>query len=118
MYQKLEEGTGNVLAYRLTGTLTASELKVIKDDVAQAAETHGKVRLLCEVDGLTGAEPGAIWEDLKGMPQYVRDLERVAVVGDRRWQEWATRAASVLPIAESAYFEPEERSRAWTWIRE
>jgi hypothetical protein len=117
MYRKLDEGTGDVLAYRLNGTLTQADVKEIKRDMESAIDSHGTVRVLCEMGDFSGAEPGAVWEDLKLTPRYARDVDRIAIVGDKRWHDGLARVTDALSIADAEFFEPDRRDEAWDWIR-
>lgn len=116
MFRKLGDGSDRVLAYRLSGTVTDRDVEEIKRDLASAASAD-KVRMLVEVDDVSGAEPAAVWEDLKATPRYIRDVERLAVVGDRRWQDWLTTLTDTLPIADAEFFEPAHRDDAWNWVQ-
>lgn len=116
MYRVLENQDG-VIGYRLSGTLTDKEVKEIQREVESIADEHGRVRMLCEMGDFSRAEPAAIWQDLKFTPQYAENLEKFAVVGDKRWHEWVTKLADAAMPIESRYFEASELDQAWDWVR-
>lgn len=117
MYRRVNDGDGQVLAYRLSGKLTEGEVEEMKREVASAMEEHGKVRMLCEMGDFSGADPAAIWEDLKFTPRYVQDLEKFAIVGDKRWHEWVAKLSDNLTTGEAEFFEPTHLDEAWDWIQ-
>ncbi len=51
-------------------------------------EDHGSVRCLVELTDLHGIEPRALWDEIKFDVHHARQIERCAVVGDRRWEAW------------------------------
>jgi hypothetical protein len=116
MYHRIGESEGSVLGYRLSGRLTEAEVKEIQRDMEAAVEQHGKVRVLCEMGDFSGAEPGAIWQDLKFTPRYVKDLERFALVGDNRWHKVITELSDKAGLADARFFELSEVDAAWEWL--
>jgi hypothetical protein len=115
MYVTLPESTGNVLGYALEGRLTEEEVEEIQQQLADVLEAHGSARMLIRADHLHGVEPTAVWQDLRMTPEYVTKLDRIAVVGDARWQKWLATISDL--VTEAAFFAPEEIDRAWGWVR-
>jgi hypothetical protein len=116
MYRKLSETTGNLLGYAIEDRLTEDEVLRMQGELSAAMERHGSVRLLARLEGLEGVEPSAVWQDLKMTPEYVRNIERMAVVGEARWQEWSTKLAGAF--TEARHFAPDELDQAWAWLRQ
>jgi hypothetical protein len=48
-------------------------------------------------------------------PEYARNIDRMAVVGDRRWHEWMAELGDMAVDAE--YFERGHLDRALEWLR-
>jgi hypothetical protein len=116
MYRKLPESSGNTLAYALEVELTREDVDKLQAELSTAMDQQGPLRVLVRTDGLEDIEPGAVWQDLKMTSDYVRNIERFAVVGDERWQEWLAKVSDTF--IDAAYFPPEEFARAWAWIRD
>jgi uncharacterized membrane protein len=114
MYRKLPKSAGNTLAYALEVELSEEDVQNIQAELSAAIEQHGSLRLLVRADGLDDIEPWAVWQDLKMAPDYMRHIERLAVVGDRRWHDWVAKLSN--SFADAAYFEPAEATRAWQWL--
>ena len=47
---------------------------------------HGKLRLLFDMAGFHGWEGGALWQDIKFDMKHFGDIERLAMVGETKWQ--------------------------------
>lgn len=117
MYRRLEQSAGNVLGYHLSGKLTEEEVKEIYREVEGVIEQHGKARLLCVLGDLSMPEMGAAWEDLKRTPQWVKDLERLALVGDERWQRWMAGVSDLISQGEAEFFREGDIDKAWEWVK-
>jgi hypothetical protein len=117
MIRRLETEAPQVLAYDIDRTLTTEDVRAVHDDLRATIDERGSARLLIDVRDLGSAEPGAVVEDLKLTPEYVKDVERYAVVGDERWQRWLTSAADMVTRGEARWFEPEQFEEARDWIR-
>ncbi len=118
MYTKLKESTDSVLGYHFNGKITRSEVEEIQQEVQQAIDAHGNVRFLGAIGDLDMPEAGAIWQDLKMLPDYVKHIDRAAVVGEAKWQQWATKLSnSVLPV-EARHFTQAQILDAWRWLKE
>lgn len=118
MYRKLPESEDSVLGYYVTGTVTMDEIREIHRDIDRAMDEHGTVRLLVDVRDMAAPEPGAVWEDLKLTPEYLRSVEKYAIIGDSRWHDLATRATSMVAKGEAKYFERGQEGAAWEWLRD
>jgi hypothetical protein len=116
MFRRLPDSAAHVIGYELRGAVTEQDVERMQADLRAAIEDHGRIRLLVTLDDLEGIEPAAVWQDLKMTDEYVRHLDRMAVVGSERWQAWATDAADV--VTDAACFPPEQYEEAWRWLRE
>jgi hypothetical protein len=116
MIRRLDTGAPRVVAYAIDGTLTTDDIGTLHRDLRATIAEHGAARLIMDVGGVGGAEPLAVVKDLKLTPEYVNDVERYAIVGDARWQEWLTGATDLLTRGEARYFGADEHERAREWI--
>ena len=118
MLEVLEAGADGVVELRVAGKVTRAEFERLTPRLEEAIARHGSIRLLCDLTGWTGLEPGALWEDLRFTLRHGRDIERMAVVTDRRWIERWVGLAGQLTRTETRCFEPHERAAAGAWVRE
>lgn len=65
----------------------------------------------------TGWNPAALWRDLKLDYQHGGQFGRVAIVGDRRWEAWATELFDPDFPGEVRFFEQEEDAEAEEFLR-
>ncbi len=51
---------------------------------------YGRIRVLMDLQDFHGWDFGAAWADFTFGLKHLGQLERCAVVGDKRWEEWLT----------------------------
>ncbi len=76
------------------------------------------VRLLIELYDFRGWTTGALWEDTKFTARHFRNIERMAVVGESRWQQGVTLFFKPFTAAAVRYFDMKSINDARQWIRE
>ncbi len=119
MFQVLEQGAGRVVCLKVTGKITAEDMKAMTRCLeAEIAGGHGPIRLLSDVSDFEGMEIAAFWRDLTFSLKHVGDFDRVAVVGSKTWIEWWTKGLSPFVKAEARCFPPEAIDQAWAWLRD
>lgn len=107
-----------VVALQVIGTLQKSDFEVLGPRLDVLLEQHGKLRLFVELVDFEGWTAGAAWEDVKLALKHFRDIERIAVVGESRWEKGIAVLAKPFTAAEVRYFDVEERVSAQSWIQE
>jgi hypothetical protein len=116
MISRLASRGGKALAYHVAGRVTQEEVRDVHREIEEAIRREGKARILVEIGDLGMPEPMAVLEDFKLVPEYVRDVERFALVGDQRWQPWATRLTGLLTRGEARHFASDEVDLALDWL--
>ena len=113
-----EEANGKILVINLTGKLTKEDYQQFVPHVERLIAQHGKVRMVVQMHDFHGWEMGALWEDLKFDWKHFSHIERLALVGDKRWE--AGMAAFCRPFTGAAirYFDVSEASKATEWIHQ
>ena len=61
---------------------------------------------------------GALWEDIKFDLKHFRDIDRLAMVGDRTWQKWMATFCRPFTSATIRYFDHDEITDAREWLFE
>lgn len=118
MYSILQDLGDDVIGVRVSGTLTASDYERLAPWAKVEAARPGKRRVLVDTRGFTGwdsLEAGIA--DLRLDAAVHRQLDRVAIVGDRRWHELMTRLSDPFTPADVRYFDAEAFDDALRWVR-
>lgn len=109
---------GKTLVMQVNGRLTKEDFKPFTAEFDRLVRQHGKLRVLADITGFKGLDGGALWEDLKLSVKHFDDLERMAVIGDKRWEEVLTNLAKPFNTMTLRYFDHADKATARTWLRE
>ena len=118
MIDILETVTPKVVGLRLSGTLHDEDHKRFVWPMESILTTEGKVRLFIELEDFHGWDLHAAWDDLKFSLKHYSDFERIAMVGDRKWEEWMTTFCKPFTKAKVMYFDKSHVDAAWKWLLE
>jgi hypothetical protein len=70
----------------VTGELKKAELDAVQSEFAQYLADAGAIRLLVLLKNFTGWEKNAAWDDTNFFFSHGDKLEKIAVVGNSRWE--------------------------------
>jgi SpoIIAA-like len=115
---KVVSTDGNVIWVKVSEKLTKEDYTDLTASWEKMIAAHGKMRLVFDMQDFHGWEPAAAWDDLKFSVTHSSQVERIAMIGDKKWEEWATRMGAVLTAAQVRYFDSSQRDEAQRWIRE
>jgi hypothetical protein len=113
-----QEAEGRILLVRARGKLERADYESFVPEVEQLIQNYGKIRLLLELHNFHGWTAGAIWEDVKFDVKHFNDIERLAIVGESRWQEGMAIFCKPFTTAQIRYFSQDQLSEARQWIEE
>lgn len=110
---------GKVIEVAVSGKLTDADYQhYFIPQFDALAKQYEKVRMLFEMSDFHGWEVKAAWDDLKlGMKHYGH-VERIAMVGEKKWQQWMAQFGKAFTAAEVRYFDKMESAAARVWIEE
>jgi len=118
MIEKLEKSSGKIIGFTLSGRLHDEDYKIFVPQLESVMEQEGKTRLLAHFHDFHGWDLHAAWDDMKFGVKHYDDLERIALVGDRKWEEWMAKICKPFTRASVRYFDSSEIEKAWEWLRE
>jgi hypothetical protein len=100
---------------KATGTLTHEDYLVITPmlEGALSQVDQPQVSLFLDATELDGWDLHAAWDDLKLGLNHKSEFERVAILGNKHWQEWATKVGSWFIAGEIKYFEDQDDALKW-----
>jgi len=114
--QLSERHEGKVLEVGVSGKLIDADYERFVPEFERLAKRHGKVRLLFEMSQFHGWDAKAAWDDFKFGVKHHRDIERLAVVGEKKWQQRMTELSKLFITAEVRYFARTELEAARAWL--
>ncbi|HKB58785.1 MAG TPA: STAS/SEC14 domain-containing protein [Gallionellaceae bacterium] len=119
MISQIETGSPRILGLKLSGKLKDEDYHSFAPAVDQMiAAVPGKVRLFVRLEDFYGWDLHGAWDDLAFGIKHYSDTDRIAMVGEKKWEEWMTLLWKPFSRAEVRYFDAAHIGDAWTWIRE
>ncbi len=113
-----EESGGKIMVVRITGKLAKEDYQRLVPEVERLIGQHGKIRMLVYLHDFHGWTLGALWEDIKFDWKHFNHIERLALVGDRKWEEGMAVFCRPFTTAKIRYFDEAKAEEAHTWIKE
>jgi len=111
-----EQSSGRILEVRATGKLAACDYVELVPAFERLKKQHGKLRVLFELHDFHGWTVGSLWEDLKFEEKHFSDIERLAIIGESKWQEGMAKFCKPFTTAHVRYFKPEQAEAAREWL--
>lgn len=106
------------LSFKAVGKLTHEDYEILNpmiDSAIRSVESP-HVRVLIDSTELQGWEPRAAWDDFRLGLRHGRDFEKIAIVGDQRWQQVSAKVGSWFISGEVRFFADESEALAWLAI--
>jgi hypothetical protein len=111
------ERTGSefFLSLKAQGTLTHDDYKIITPliDSALSEVKDPKVKALIDGSELQGWDVRAAWDDFKIGLKHGNEFSKVAIYGNKKWQELAANMGSWFISGEIKYFDNEDDAISW-----
>lgn len=116
--QLQEAEGGKIIEVQASGKLTREDYAAFVPEVERLIRDQGKVRILFDMRDFHGWEAGALWEDVKFDLKHFHHVERLALVGETRWQKGMSQFCRPFTTAKVRYFERGREQEARAWLRE
>ena len=111
-----EHEGGRVLEVRLTGKLHKSDYDQHLPHVENLIRKLGKISVLVDLRDFHGWDFGALWQDIQFDARHLRDIERVAFLGDHRWQRFVATSCKPFTKAQIRFFTHDQMDQAREWV--
>jgi len=109
--------SGRVLTIKVSDTLTEPELTSMQKAAGAIFAAGGKWRILVLTENFKGWERGGSWDDFSFQSDQDVHIERMAIVGERQWEELAlmftAKGLRAFPIQ---YFGLAQIATAQAWL--
>ena len=118
MIEQLPSDSPKVLGFKMSGKLHDEDYKTFVPVIDAAVAKEGKVRLLAQFHDFHGWDLHALWDDVKFATTHCTKIDRIALVGDRKWEEWMAKVCKPFTLAKIRYFDAADVGAAWAWLGE
>ena len=116
--QLKEENGGRTLAVHVSEKIMATDYEHLVPEFERLVGLHGRLRVLFDMTGFHGWTAGALWQDTKFAMPHFSDIERLAIVGEKKWQEGMATFCKPFTKATVRYFDHAKEAEARQWLAE
>jgi hypothetical protein len=108
---------GDIVTLTFKDKLRKTDYEAFVPRIEGLMKKEAKIRLVIELKEFKGWTAGALWEDTKFAARHFNDIERLAVVGESRWEKGLTAFIKPFTTAAVRYFDRQAADQARAWIR-
>jgi hypothetical protein len=111
-----EENGGKILAVHVSGKLAKTDYEHFVPEFEQLVRQHGKLRVLFDTTSFHGWEGSALRDEINFDLDHFFDIERLAMVGDKKWEKIMSIFCKPFTTATIRYFDHTELTEARKWL--
>jgi hypothetical protein len=111
-----EANGGKVLEVLMTGKLDKEDYEHFVPSLERLIKEHGKIRILVEMHDFHGWTASALWQDIKFDARHMSDIERIAMVGEKKWQHGMSIFCKPFTAAKIQYYDRGSIDEARAWL--
>ncbi len=116
MLKILPKSTDKILAIKVSGELTHEDYEEILPLLDAKVKGGDHLYLWIDITEFTGMTAHALVDDFLSSMKYWWDFNAVAVIGNKKWEEYFTKFGNYLSPADVKFFKPENGDDAWVWL--
>jgi SpoIIAA-like len=118
MIETIPTPSPKTIGFKLSGKLHDEDYSSFVPTVESFLAAEGKARLFVQFEDFHGWDLHAVWDDTKFAFKHYSDFDRIAIVGERRWEKWMAYVCKPFTKATVRYFDASQIDDAWAWLRE
>ncbi len=116
MIETLPLGQPDLVAVRVSGTLSAADVEAYRRLLEPVMQQYGTARLYFEMVDFHGWTPGGFAGNALFDLTHGAAFGNVAMVGDQKWQDWIATLVDPVKKGEVRYFNLADRDAALQWL--
>jgi hypothetical protein len=123
MLQVLAFTQKNIIATRVNDLMGINDYEKIHPLIHNIIDSGKKVRWYFEMDGGSISNAAGFWEDGLIEINYSKlnfthseDIEKIAIVGEQKWEQWMVSIMKPFTKAWIMYFSLADKEKAMEWI--
>jgi hypothetical protein len=117
-FQILEEPGGRNLRINVRGKLAKGDYRQFVQNFEQHFRQYGKFSVLFDMTGFHGWKAGALWDEIKFDSTHYVDIDRLAMVGDTKWERDLEQFCELFTRTPIQYFNQADLADARTWLND
>jgi hypothetical protein len=118
MFEIMSESSGNVLGVRAKGVITRKDYEQLVPMCEDLIRREGNICVLIDMKNFELESPAAWLADIEFGREFHNKIEKMAIVGDKRWEAWLTDFSTPFYARDAKYFNITDIHHAWNWVKE
>lgn len=106
------------LIVKVSGKLTKADYEHFVPETERLIRKSGKIRVLFKMHDFHGWETSALWEDVKFDAKHFKDIDRLAMIGEKAWEHGMAVFCRPFTTAKIRYFDRNQEDQARNWVQE
>jgi len=116
VFEVLDDTKGRRVYLRAKGRLTAADYKKLTPRLEETLNEYGRIRLYIDMEAFEGWSLEAVWDDFTFGLKHWNDFERIALIGNKHWEEVSVKMMDRMMAGEARYFDVKKKGEARAWI--
>lgn len=113
MHELLDFPDPNLYGIAFSDALTEEDHDIFASTLADHLKEHTTTRVLITMDDVDSWAPEERWTDLAFDIRHLRDLDKVAIVGEDVWETWLDKVEELFPMSTVQIYEDQEEALDW-----
>ncbi|QDV85796.1 STAS/SEC14 domain-containing protein [Planctomycetes bacterium TBK1r] len=113
----VEHAEGKIIEVQVSGRLSKEAYDAFLPMTEERIAEFGKIRMLVVLHDFHGWDAGALWEDIKFDLKHHGHIERLAIVGENKWEKGMAVFCKPFTSAMIQYFDIADVAKAREWIQ-
>ncbi len=107
------ENGGKCLVVHANGMLTKSDYEYFMPEIDRLIQQHSVLQVLVDMTDFHGWESKILWEDIKFGVKHLAGIDRLAMVGENKWEHTMANLSKPFTQAKIRYFDHATAARQW-----
>ena len=116
-FNVVEHAEGKIIEIQISGKLTKEAYDAFLPMTEAKITEFGKVRMLVILNDFHGWDAGALWQDIKFDLKHHGHIDRLAIVGETKWEKGMAAFCKPFTSATIQYFDISDVAKAREWIQ-
>ncbi len=114
---QIKQERDDIATVQASGELEEVDYEHFTAEFESFARQHGKLRILFDMTGFEGWNAGGLKKELEFDSEHFDQIERLAAVGDKKWEKGLMKLTKPFVQATIKYFDRSEIAAAREWLR-
>jgi hypothetical protein len=116
MLSTMERSTDKILGYTISGDMTKADYQTLGPVLSSVIKSEGSVSVLFDLTGFKREKISALGSDVDFGQQFQGKIDKIALVGNSKWESHLTKLIEPYDAKEAKFFET--NNDAWTWLND